>query len=161
MCLGCTTKRLNLLTNGMKYFLPVILLLFTGFTYSHRYVLIDKTMSQPIAYTNNITLHHSYKKLFAVEKDKLPQFIAEVEKVMAMLKDKSKSKPQTMDFNVGKTRFVGLKVPTKTEERLDIVLTSNFDGTKLYMHLSDSKISNANNVFFISTWLKYIKTYAK
>jgi len=118
-------------------------------------------MSQPIGYTNKVTLQHSYDKLFAVERDKLPLFITEVEKILGLLKDKTKSKPQTLEFNIGKTRFVGLKVPTTSEERLDIVLITDCETTKLYMHLSDSKISNANNVFFISTWLKYIKTYTK
>lgn len=144
----------------MKHFLPGILIFLTGFSYSQKYVLIDKTMAQPISYTNTVTLEHSHKKMFAVEKNKLPQFITEVEKILALLNDKQKSKPQSLEFYVGKTRFVGLKVPRSTEERLDIVLTTDCDGTKLYMHLSDSKISNANNVFFISTWLKYIKTYA-
>ena len=145
----------------MKYFLPAFLLLLTGFTYSQKYVLIDKTMAQPLAYTNTVTLQHSYKKFFAVERDKLPRFITEVEKILAMLNDKKKAKPESLEFYVGKTRFVGLKVPTKAEERLDVVLSTDCDGTKLYMHLSDSKISNANNVFFINTWLRYIKSYPK
>ena len=145
----------------MKYFLPAFLILLTGFTYSQKYVLIDKTMAQPLSYTNTVTLQHSYKKLFAVERDKLPRFITEVEKILAMLSDKKKAKPESLEFYVGKTRFVGLKVPTSAEERLDVVLSTDCDGTKLYMHLSDAKISNANNVFFINTWLRYIKSYAK
>jgi len=145
----------------MKYFLPAFLLLLAGFTYSQKYVLIDKTMAQPLSYTNTVTLQHSYKKLFAVERDKLPQFVAEVEKIVAMLSDKKKTKPESLDFNVGKTRFVGLKVPASAEERLDVVLTTDCDGTKLYMHLSDAKISNANNIFFINTWVRYIKGYMK
>ena len=145
----------------MKYFLPAFLILLTGFTYSQKYVLIDKSMAEPLSYTNTVTLQHSYKKLFAVERDKLPRFITEVEKILAMLTDKKKAKPESLEFYVGKTRFVGLKVPTSAEERLDVVLTTDCDGTKLYMHLSDSKISNANNVFFINTWLRYIKSYAK
>ena len=145
----------------MKYLLPAFLFLLTGFTYSQKYALIDKSMSQPVSYTNTVTLQHSYKKLFAVEREKLPQFISEVEKILTILSDKQKAKPQTLEFYVGKTRFVGLKVPSSTEERLDVVLSTDCDGTKLYMHLSDSKISNANNVFFITTWLKYIKSSLK
>lgn len=145
----------------MKYFLPVFLLLLTGFTYSQKYVLIDKTMAQPLTYTNKVTLEHSYKKMFAVERQQLPRFISEVEKILAMLTNKKKAKPESLEFYVGKTRFVGLKVPAKAEDRLDVVLSTDCDGTKLYMHLSDAKISNANNVFFINSWLRYIKSYAK
>ena len=146
----------------MKRFLPVLLLLLiSGFCYSQKYVLIDKKMSQPLSYTNTVTLEHSYKNMFAVERDKLPQFIAEVEKISAILSDKKKPKPEAIDLPVGKTRFAGLKIPLAAEERLDVVLTTDCDGTKVNMHLSDAKLSNSNNAFFINTWLKYIKSYVK
>ncbi|HUS03120.1 MAG TPA: hypothetical protein VMY77_15385 [Chitinophagaceae bacterium] len=141
----------------MKHLLTALFLLLTGFTYSQKYVLIDKSMTQPITYTNSVTLEHSYKKLFAVENDKINQFITEVEKIVALLRDKKKTKPQTLEFYVGKTKFSGLKVPSSGEERLDIVLSTDCNGIKLYMHLSDSKITNAKNAFFINTWVKYIR----
>jgi len=145
----------------MKHFLPVFLLLISGICYSQKYVLIDKKMSQPLSYTNTVTLEHSYKNLFAIEKDKIKQFIAEVEKIALLLSDKKKPKPESMDIHVGKTRFAGLKIPLTAEERLDVVLTTDCDGTKVNMHLSDAKLSNANNAFFINTWVKYIKSYVK
>ena len=145
----------------MKHLLPGFLLLISGFCYSQKYVLIDKKMSQPLSYTNTVTLEHSYKNMFAVERDKLPQFIAEVEKISAILSDKKKPKPEAIDLHVGKTRFAGLKIPLAAEERLDVVLTTDCDGTKVNMHLSDAKLSNSNNAFFINTWVKYIKSYVK
>lgn len=143
----------------MKHSLPFFLLLISAFCYSQKYVLIDKKMSQPISYTNTVTLEHSYKNLFAVEKDKIHQFIIQLERIVAMLTGKARH--ATFDINVGKTRFVSLKIPLTTEERLDVVLTTDCDGTKVSMHLSDAKISNANNAFFINTWIKYIKSYVK
>ena len=145
----------------MKYLLFAFLLLVTGFTYSQKYVLIDKKMILPLSYTNTVTLEHSYKNLFAVEKDKLHQFISEVEKIGAMLSDKNKTKIESFDLYIGKTRFVGVKIPLAKENRLDVVLTTDCDGTKISMHLSDAKISNVNNAFFINTWAKYIKGYVK
>ncbi len=62
----------------MKPFLPVFLLLVSGFCYSQKYVLIDKNMMLPLSYTNTVTLEHSYKNMFAVEKEKLKPFIIEV-----------------------------------------------------------------------------------
>jgi hypothetical protein len=145
----------------MKYLLFAFLLLVTGFTYSQKYVLIDKKMVLPLSYTNTVTLEHSYKNLFPVEKDKIHEFIAKVEKIGAMLSDKNKTKIESFDLYIGKTRFVGVKIPLAKEERLDVVLTSDCDGTKIAMHLSDAKISNVNNAFFINTWAKYIKGYVK
>jgi hypothetical protein len=145
----------------MKHFLVVLSLFISACCYSQKYVLIDKKMSEPLAYTNTVTLQHSYKNFFAVEKIKIHQFISALEKVAAILSDKKKPKPGSLEFNVGKTRFVGLKIPLTAEERLDVVLTTDCDGNKIYMHLSDAKISNANNAFFINTWVKYIKGYLK
>jgi len=145
----------------MKHFLFAILLAFTGLSYSQKYVLIDKKMSLPISYTNTVTVEHSYKNLFAVESDKLHKFVAEIEKIAAELTNIKKPLPETFDFNVGKTRFFALKVPLAKESRLDVVLTTDCDGTKITMHLSDAKISNASNAFFINTWAKYIRTSFK
>ena len=145
----------------MKNLLLLFLLFISTFCFSQKYVLIDKRMTQPISYTNTVTQEHSYKNLFPVEKDKIHQFIAEVEKIGAMLSDKNKNKAEPFDLYIGKTRFVCVKIPLAREERLDVVLTSDCDGTKITMHLSDAKISNVNNAFFINTWAKYIKGYVK
>ena len=145
----------------MKHLLLSFLLLLSSLCYSQKYVLIDKKMALPVSYTNTVTLEHSYKNLFPVEKDKIHEFIAEVEKIGAMLSHKNKTKVEPFDFYIGKTRFVGVKIPLLKEERLDVVLTSDCDGTKITMHLSDAKISNVNNAFFINTWAKYIRGYVK
>jgi hypothetical protein len=143
----------------MKHFLLGFLLLASGFCYSQKYVLIDKTMIRPLTYTNTVTIENTYKNLFAVERDKLPQFIAELEKIAAQLK--KKPLPETFDINIGKTRIIGLKIPLAAEERMDIVLSTDCDGTKVNMHLSDAKLANASNLYFINTWIKYIKGYRK
>lgn len=143
----------------MKHLLLSFFVLISSIAYSQKYVLIDKKMTVPVSYTNTVTLEHSYKNLFPVEKDKINEFIAEVEKIGVMLSPKNKV--ESFDLYIGTTRFVGVKIPLLKEERLDVVLTSDIDGTKITMHLSDAKISNINNAFFINTWAKYIKGYVK
>ena len=144
-------------SNGMKTITAACFLLLASLCQAQKYVLIDKKMALPLSYTNTVTLEHSYKNLFAVEKEKLPQFLTELEKISAMLADRSKPKPEQIDFTLGSTRFKGIKIPLTAEERMDVVLTTDCAGTKINMHLSDAKISNANNVFFINTWIKYIR----
>lgn len=141
----------------MKHFLPALGLLISTICSAQKYVLIDKKMSLPVSYINTVTLEHSYRNFFAVEKEKIRQFLSEMGKISAILVDKSKAKPDHLDINIGKTRILGVKIQLAAEERLDIVLTTDCDGTKINMHLSDAKISNANNAFFINTWIKYIK----
>ena len=134
----------------MKYLLLSFFVLISSLAHSQKYILIDKKITQPVTYTNTVTIEHRLKNLFPVEKDKITQFIAEVEKISEMLSPKKKV--ESFDLFIGETRFVGVKIPLLKEERLDVVLTSNIGGTK---------ISNASNAFFINTWVKYIKGYVK
>jgi len=145
----------------MKYFLLAFLLFVSAVCYSQKYALIDKNFSIPLTYTNAVTVEHKHKNFFPVENTQLRKFVAELEKIAVILTDKKKSIPEAFDFNIGKTRFVGLKVPSAKEERLDVVLSTDCDGSKVFMHLSDSKTSNARNAYFINTWVKYIKSYLK
>ncbi len=147
----------------MKKFLYALLfaLTLTGFGYSQKYVLLDTQMSVPVTYTDVVTLEHGYKNLFAVESDKIHQFIAAVEKIGTQLVNPNYLLPGRLNFDIGKTKFIGVKVPLIKENRMDIVLVTDCDGTKISMHLSDAKISNASNAFFINTWVKYIKSSLK
>ena len=75
--------------------------------------------------------------------------------------DKFTSPGAKIDFNVGSTSFHGLRVPLAAEERMDIVITTDYGVSKTTMHLSDAKLSNAKNAFFINTWLKYLRSHIK
>jgi phosphoribosyl 1,2-cyclic phosphodiesterase len=145
----------------MKYLLSVFLLLISGIGYSQKYVLIDKRITSPVSYTDAVTLEHSHKNLFPVENSQVKRFISELEKITEFLTDPKKPKPQAFDYNIGKTRFVGLKVSLLKEERLDVVISTDCEGIKIFMHVSDSKNSNARNAYFINTWIKYIKSSVK
>jgi len=145
----------------MKLFLLLFLLLISGIGYSQKYVLIDKRISSPLSYTNSVTLEHSHKNLFPVENTQVRRFISELEKISEFLTDTKKLKSQAFDFSIGNTRFVGLKVSLLKEDRLDVVISTNCEGIRIFMHLSDSNISNARNAYFINTWVKYIKSYLK
>jgi hypothetical protein len=145
----------------MKYFVFALLILCSGFSYPQKYILLDKKMSVPVSYTNRVTLAQTYQELFVVEAVKIHEFIAEVEKISALLTNHKKQKLESFSFNIGKTTFIGLKLPLAAEERMDVVITTNCDGIKSSIHLCDPKLSNANNAFFINTWIKYIKSYIK
>ncbi len=145
----------------MKYFLFIFFLVFTSFVYSQKYVLLDKTMAQPVAYTNTVTAQHTFNNLFVVEKAKITQFIIEIEKIAAKLADTKKALPEAINFNLGKTKFFGVRVANTKESRVDVVLTTNCDGVSVMMHLCDPKISNGSNAYFIKTWIKYIKSSLK
>ena len=145
----------------MKHFLLIVLTFLNTWSFGQKYALIDKQMSLPVIYANTLTVQDHYKGYFPVEKDKLTQFVTEIEKISRLITDKSTSKPETLDFKVGNTTFHGLRVPLATEERMDIVLTTDYGDSKTTMHLSDAKMSNAQNAFFINTWLKYLHSYIK
>jgi hypothetical protein len=139
----------------MKFKLLLLLSCFALNGFAQKYALIDKKMSQPVTYTNAITLQQSAQGVFAVEKDKLRPFLAEVDKIVKYLE--AKKIPDSFNFNIGATNFRGLQIPLKEEVRLDVVLSTETPDGRLTMHLCDAKNSNAANAYYISTWAKYIR----
>lgn len=145
----------------MKYFLYVGFILLSSVCSAQKYVLIDRTMSLPITYSNIITTEDNFKGYFPVEKIKINEFIKEIDKIARLLTDSKIKKPEAFNFNIGSTTFNGLKVPLAVEERLDVTLTTDYGTSKISMHLSDPKISNASNAYYINTWLKYLRSHLK
>ena len=127
---------------------------------AQKYVLIDKKMLMPVMYTDIVTLAHNYKGYFAVEKSQIKQVIAEVEKIVQKLKAAVKIE-DSFNYKVGNTSFIGLRIPLAKEERYDVVLSTDCGQVKSLMHLSDAKIPNATNAYYINTWLKYIRNNLK
>jgi hypothetical protein len=143
----------------MKHFLYAIFLLVSLNSSGQKYVLVDKKMRLPVTYVNTISILDSYNGYFPIDKNKIKEFITEIDKIAKLLSDPKTKKPETIDFLVGSTTVHGLRVLLGIEERMDIVLTTNYGKEKSSMHLSDAKISNASNAFFINTWLKYLRSY--
>jgi hypothetical protein len=144
----------------MKLILFFAFSLFSFCCLSQKYVLLDTKMSMPVTYADDITVEQNYKGIFPVEITNIKKFLSEVEKLSKMLLANN-TLPDAIDFAVGSTSFHGVKVYLKTEERIDVVITTNCDNSKITMHLADAKKSNANNAYHINTWLKYIRGYIK
>ncbi len=142
---------------------PILLFAFSIcclIAFPQKYVLLDKKMSIPVSYANDISVEQAYKGIFPVEKINIKKFIAAVEKISKLLAIKN-AKPNPINFRLGATKFSSVKISSKAEERVDIVITTFYNNTNISMHLADARNSNANNAYYINTWLKYIKGYIK
>ena len=128
-------------------------------TRAQKYMLLDKTMSFPATLSNVITIKDEYRNFFAIEKSRVNEFVAAIQKIAKEIT--SGTIPESFNFYVGATRFYGLKIPLKKEERMDVVLTTDCNGQKISMHLCDGKVSNSSNAFYIKTWSEYIRNNAK
>ncbi len=144
----------------MKYFLITILIFGSINLKAQKYVLLDKTIAQPVTYSNKITSADKFNGLFPVEKKSLKQFINILEEIAAKLA-KTERLGDAKQYEIGCTKFIGLTVPLARGDRLDYVLTSTCDNVRITMHLSDAKITNISNAYFINTWIKYIKSSMK
>ncbi len=144
----------------MKYILLVSLILGSLHSKSQKYVLLDKRIAQPVTYSNTVTTADKLNGLFPVEEKSINQFVDILEEIAKKL---STAGPlgEAKQYEIGCTKFTGLTVPLSKGDRLDYVLTSTCDNVRIAMHLSDAKISNASNAYFINTWIKYIKSYIK
>ncbi len=76
----------------MKHFLCVGLILLSIVCSAQKYVLIDKTMSLPVTYSNTITAEDNLKGYFPVEKIKIHEFINEIDKIARLLTDRQYKK---------------------------------------------------------------------
>ena len=144
----------------MKYFLLFTLIIGSLHIKAQKYVLLDKRIAQPVTYSNTITSADKFNGLFPVEKKTLKQFVAALEDIVKKLSIIGQL-GEAKQYEIGCTRFTGLTVPFSKEDRLDYVLISTCDNVRISMHLSDAKITNASNAYFINTWIKYIKDSMK
>lgn len=146
----------------MKYILIISFLLFSG-SYkckAQKYILLDKQMSQPPFYSNQITVLEKYKGFFPVEKKDIGKFVEVLEEISKRLSSK-KITGKAKEYQVGCNKFSGQVIQRTSEDHLDYVIISTCDDIKITMHLSDAKLSNENNAFFINTWISYIKRRLK
>ncbi len=65
---------------------------------AQKYVLIDKTMSLPIIFSNTITTEDKLKGYFPVEKIKMNELINEIDKIARLLTDSNTKKPAAFKF---------------------------------------------------------------
>jgi hypothetical protein len=145
----------------MKKILLLIFLFSNGVaTKAQKYVLLDQHMAEPVKYSNTVTSAENFNDLFPVEKIQLPEFL----KALKEIYNKLSSKPpfgKIKDYEIGCIKFTGRAIMLAAGERIDYVITATCDNVRISMHLSDAKIGNASNAFFIKTWIKYIESYVK
>ncbi len=145
----------------MKNYTILIALLFAAeFCGAQKYVLIDKTMMRPLTYTNEVSLKNAGKNIFVVETNNLKEFVSALDKILNRFTYGSK-KNEALNFNIGKTKITSIPISVREEARLDVIINTYTKDINASMHLSDTRISNSENLFFISSWISYIKSYVK
>ena len=144
----------------MKYLFIVVLISAAFVSKAQKYVLLDESISQPAVYTDHLSELNKYKKFFPIEVKDLPRFVSVLQQIVQRLKEK-KLTNEVRNYTVGCAQFTGKAFPLASGERIDYVLTSTCDGKKVTMHLCDAKLSNANNAYFVETWIKYIQNNVK
>jgi len=140
--------------------LLLFLFSFAAITKAQKYVLLDQHMAEPVKYSNTITSADKFNDLFPVEKKLVPEFLRALEEI----ENKLSSKPpfgKIKDYEIGCIRFTGRAIMLAAGERIDYVITSSCEDVRISMHLSDAKLSNKGNAFFIKTWIQYIRSYVK
>jgi len=144
----------------MKYLIFTFIIFFVTLkSNAQKYILLDKTMSQPAFYTNQLSIIEKYKGFLPVESKDIGKFIDALEEISKRLSSK-KITGKAKQYQVGCDKFEGTVIPAASENRLDYVITSNCDGLKAYMHVCDAKLNNEDNAYFINTWISYIKNTA-
>jgi len=144
----------------MKHVFITVLICAASACHAQKYVLLDESISQPAVFRDHLTQMEKFKKFFPVEVKDVPEFVKVLQEIADRLSEK-KVTGSAKNYKVGCTEFTGKVFPLASGERIDYVLTSNCDGVKVTMHLCDARLSNANNAFFVKTWIKYINSTTK
>lgn len=141
----------------MRFLIICFFIFFGAFNMdAQKYVLLDKEMSQPAFYANELSTIEKYKGFFPVEAKNLNKFIAVLQEISQTLLTKSFT-GEAKQYHVGCDKFKGMVVYLASGNRLDYVISSNCDKMNVTMHISDAKLNNENNAYFINTWISYIK----
>ena len=144
----------------MKYIYFFSFIFFTASTVSaQKYVLLDKHMASEPKFSNTVTSNDKFQNYIPVEKKYIAEFVKSLEEIATLLSKNNKGTPK--EYNLGCVKIKGQLVPLQSGNRLDYVITCSCDNTNISMHLSDAKLANKNNYFFINTWIKYIKNNLK
>jgi hypothetical protein len=144
----------------MKYIFILVLLCTASATKAQKYILLDEAIAQPAIYTNHLSELEKHKKFFPVEVAHLPDFLEALQKIVNRL-DKKNATGTVKNYEAGCAQFTGRIFPLASGEKIEYILTSNCEGIKVTMHLCDAKLTNANNAYFVKTWIKYIKSNIK
>ena len=143
----------------MKYFFILFFIRVSFAAKAQKYVLLDETISQPAVYTNHLDQMEQHKRFFPVEVKYLPRFLEALQKILNDLNEKKIA--AVNNYSAGCAHFSGRVFPLASGGRIDYVLTADCEGAKVVMHLCDAKLTNANNAYFIKTWIKYIRSNMK
>lgn len=144
----------------VRFFVLFFGLLHTGDLKGQKYVLLDKHLAKPISYTDKITSDDKFNDLFPVERSLLPRFINVLEEIESRLSSKAPI-DVLKEYQVGCIKFQGLILRLASEPRIAYTLTSSCDNVNISMHLSEARVSNASNSFFIESWISYVRNSIK
>ena len=140
------------------FFLALIFLTVSS-VHAQKYVLLDKHMANKPKLSNTITSTEKFNNFLPVERKYLPEFVKSLEEIAELLNKNNIGELKNYAFDCLKIK--GHLVPLRSGSRLDYVITSTCDNINIQMHISDAKLSNKSNYYFINTWLKYIKNNLK
>lgn len=144
----------------MKYLFILFFSVIAFQSRAQKYILLDKAISQSAFYSNQVLVTEKFKGFFPVEKKYLQEFLGALEEIAQRLSS-PKITGKAKNYQFGCTELKGMTFPLASGERLDYVLTSSCDNIRITMHLCDAKLSNADNAYFINTWIKYIRNAEK
>ncbi len=141
-----------------KYLLLIYSFCNVIFCLGQKYVLIDKTMMTPIQYSDEVSLKSTYKNIFVVEKESLPEFILALNTIKSYLASENK-KNENLNFSIGNTKIRCIKFIIKEEQRMDVMMRTYCKDITVSMHLVHIKNTMQQGYSFINSWVNYISSH--
>lgn len=132
-------------------------LLFAFRIHAQRIALVQKTLKQPIIYTDSLTVEQVKAGYFPIPVTSIDTFYASLKYLKDMLSKRQRAKMQSFELRSGETVIKVQRVPFAYGDRYAIVGESKVEEVTAAMALSDLSVSNKKNAESIGKFMKYIE----
>jgi hypothetical protein len=134
------------------------LFIFPIYSFSQKYALLDKKLKLPIIYSDSITVEQIKKGFFPVKNESVDSLIANFQYIREFLEKRQRSKAKSFELHSATTIITVKRVPYAYGDRYNIDAITNVGELTAMIKLSNSEISNKENVKHVDKVLSYLKS---
>jgi hypothetical protein len=142
----------------MKGFVFCLLLSIVVQSFAQRTALLSKDLTQPIIYTDSITVQQLSTGYIPIDVSKIDTFYANLQYLRNLYSERQRSKMQTFELKAGTSTMTIERVPHAYGDRYNVTAANSIDNVKSSVLLASSDISNKNNRKKIEKLMDYISS---
>jgi len=141
----------------MKIISIVLLTFLIAPAYSQKIALLDIKFSQPIIYTDSVTVEQT-TKYFPVNVNDFDSLYADLNFIKNILQKRQRSKMKSFELHAGNSSITIKRVPFAYGDRYKTILNTHLNEIETKYDLAPLDMSNAKNARHIEKIMAYMKS---